>query len=62
VPGPRAFRHNLLIDAFSIVANPQAKLPIVVSDFRFNAARLRVTEGISEHFKPDSENLVLKNR
>src|SRR5579863_6956945 len=61
VPGPLAFRHNLLIDAFSIVANPQAKLPLIVPDFGFNAARLRVPEGISQHLAPDPVDLVLKD-
>jgi hypothetical protein len=61
VPGLRAFRHNLLIDAFSIVANPQAKLPLIVPDFGFNVARLRVPEGISQHLAPDPVDLVLKD-
>jgi hypothetical protein len=60
VPGPRTFRHSIPIDAFSIIANPQAELPIIVPDFGFNVARLRVPEGISQHLAPDPVNLVLK--
>jgi hypothetical protein len=62
VPGLRAFCHDVLIDTFSIVANPQAKLPLIVPDFGFYAARLRVPEGISQQLAPDPVDLVLKDR
>jgi hypothetical protein len=61
VPGPRAFRHNIPIDAFSIIANPQAKFPIIVPDFSFNVAGLRVPESVSQHLAPDPVDLVLKD-
>ena len=45
--GVPVFIQMLRVDAFSIIPDPQAKLPFAVSDFHFYALRLCVLEGIA---------------
>jgi hypothetical protein len=60
VPGPRAFLEYVPVNAFSIVANPQAKVTRIVTNFGFDVACMRVTESVSQHLAADPVNLVLK--
>jgi hypothetical protein len=49
------------INAYSVVANLQAKLTAIVYEFDFNAARARVMESVSQRFVADPVNLVLED-
>ena len=46
MPGPRTFLQYVPVNAFSIVANPQAKVTFIVVNFGFDAAGLRVTDPV----------------
>jgi len=56
VPGPRAFLQYVPVNAFSIVANPQAKVKRIVANFGFDAAGVRMTESVSQHLVADLVN------
>ena len=60
VPGPRALLEYAPVNAFSIVSNPQAKVTLIVADFGFDVAGMRVAESVSQHLAADPVNLVLK--
>jgi hypothetical protein len=60
VPGPRAFLQYLPVNAFSIVANPQAKITRIVANFSFDVPGVRMTESVSQRLTANPVNLVLK--
>ena len=60
MPGPRAFLQDVPVNAFSVVANPQAKVMLVIANFGFDVARARMTKSVSQNLTADPVNLVLK--
>jgi hypothetical protein len=57
-----SFREHLWVHALPVIADPQAKLFLIVSDFSFNPPRAGVSKRISEQFQGYSVNLILQNR
>ena len=53
---------NLRVDAFSIVADPQPKLPLAIMDFDFDATRVCVPECIAQRLDCNPVGLVPEGR
>src|SRR5439155_14486653 len=53
---------KLRVDAFSIVADPQPKLPLAIPDFNFDPARVRVPECIAHRLDCNPVGLVTGER
>ena len=46
----------------SVVANPQPKEPVIVVDFQFDSARLRMPEGVPQGLGSNPVDFVAKDR
>jgi hypothetical protein len=53
---------NARVDAFSIIAYAQAKLAIVVPDFSFDPARLRMLKGVSQNLACNAADFFARER
>src|SRR5208283_2322682 len=62
VSGTLAFVQELRINAYSIIPNPQAKLPFVIPEFDFDLARLGVLECIAHCFAGNPVDFVSQYR
>src|SRR5262245_50981790 len=61
VSGPLFAEHRSL-DALAVVSYPYLELLVVVPDFHFDPARLRVPEGITQSLAGDPVDVVPENR
>ena len=56
---PASFQ-NARVNAFSVIAYAQAKLAIVVPDFNFDPARLRMLKGVSQNLACNPVDFVAR--
>jgi hypothetical protein len=52
----------LLVNALSVIPDPQPKLPVVIPDFHFDPLRLGVLEGIAQCLPCDPVDFVSEER
>ena len=62
MPGQAASIENFTIDADAIVANPQRKVEISISNLCFYILRPCVTKGIAQRLTGETVDFVAENR
>src|SRR5262245_39667894 len=58
----RTFTEHLRVNAYSVIANPQAEQPIIVANFDFDLFGARMSESVSQDLAANTIDLILNNR
>ena len=62
VPGTSLCGQEVWVDSLAIIANPQSKLMLIITELHFNLLRLGMSECIAQRLTCDAVDLVTHDR